>query len=101
MIDNETEKQLHERSSRGESLTSTEQAQLAAWYAAQDLTEADLLHPLVIEVDLPLLQRQVDVASTQLMAITERIQQVAAENNALRQEITRLQQQLASQKQPV
>lgn len=100
MIDNETEKQLHERSSRGESLTSAEQAQLAAWYAAQDMTEADLLHPLVIEVDLPLLQRQVDVASTQLMAITERIQQVAAENNALRQEITRLQQQLASQKQP-
>jgi peptidoglycan hydrolase CwlO-like protein len=53
----------------------------------------------MVEADLGTLQRQIDAASAQLTAATERIQQVAAENNALRQEITRLRQQLASQKQ--
>lgn len=93
MINDEIGKQLHDKASWGESLTAEEQAQLTAWYAAQDAAEADLLPPPAVEVDLETLQRQVDVASTQLTAVTERIQQVTAENNDLRQ-------QLASRKQP-
>lgn len=100
MIRDETGKQLHDKASRGESLTAEEQAQLTAWYVAQDAAEADLLPQPAVEVDLEALQRQVDAASTQLTAVTERIQQVAAENNDLRQEIIRLRQQLASRKQP-
>lgn len=100
MISDETEKQLHDKASRGESLTAVEQAQLTAWYAAQDAAEVDVLRQPVVEADLETLQRQVEAASAQLTAVTERIQQVTVENNTLRQEITRLRQQLASQKQP-
>jgi len=100
MISDETGKQLHDKASRGESLTAVEQAQLTAWYATQDEAEANVLHQAAVEVDLEILQRQVDAASTQLTAVTERIQQVTAENNDMRQEITRLRQQLASRKQP-
>jgi regulator of replication initiation timing len=52
------------------------------------------------DVDLETLQRQVDAASLQLTAVTERIQEVAAENNTLRREISRLRQQLVNQIQP-
>ena len=100
MISDETGKQLHDKASRGENLTAAEQAQLTAWYTTQDAAEANLLLPPAVEVDLGTLQRQVDAASTQLTAVTERIQQVTAENNDMRQEITRLRQQLASRKQP-
>lgn len=99
-MSDETGKQLHDRASRGEILTTAEQAQLTAWYAAQDAAEADLLHQPAVETDLETLQRQVDTASAQLTAVTGRIQQVTAENNTLRQEIMRLRQQLASQRQP-
>lgn len=100
MISDKTGKQLHDKAGRRENLTAVEQAQLTAWYAANDAAEADLWPPPAVEVDLEALQRQVDAASTQLTAVTERIQQVTAENNDLRQEITRLRQQLASRKQP-
>lgn len=93
-------KQLHDRQSRGETLTAEEQAQLTAWYVAQDAIEADLLQKPEMNTDLETLQRQVEAASVQLTAVTERIQQVTAENSALRQEITRLRKQLANQKQP-
>jgi regulator of replication initiation timing len=73
---------------------------LTAWYVAQDAAEADLLRQPAVKVDLGTLQRQVDAALAQLTAVTERIQQMIAENNALRQEITRLRQPVASQKQP-
>ena len=100
MISDEIGKQLHDRLSRGETLSAAEQAQLTAWYATQDAAEADLLYQPAIETDLEPLQRQIDIASAQLTAVTERIQQVTAENSILRQEITRLRQQLANQKQP-
>ncbi len=100
MLAEETGKRLHDRASRGESLTDEEQAQLAAWYAVQDAAESEMLRQPEVEVDVEVLQRQVDAASAQLMTVAERIQQVVAENNLLRQEIARLQQQLASRKQP-
>jgi peptidoglycan hydrolase CwlO-like protein len=100
MISDKTGKQLHDRLSRGETLSTTEQAQLTTWYAAQDAAEADLLHQPAINTDLGTLQQQVDAASAQLTSVTERIQQVTAENSTLRQEISRLRKQLADQKQP-
>ena len=100
MSSDKTVKKLHDRQSRGESLSAAEQAQLSAWYAAQDEAEMDLLHRPVIDTDLETLQKQVDAASVRLTAVTERIQQVTAENISIRQEISRLRQQLANQKHP-
>jgi hypothetical protein len=100
MISNKTGKRLHDRATRGEQLTPEEEAQLEAWYTAQDMAEADLLPKNRPDVDLETLQRQVDAASLQLTAVTERIQEVAAENNTLRREISRLRQQLVNQIQP-
>lgn len=101
MVSDEIGKKLHDKASRGKTLTIEEQTQLTAWYTSQDEAEANFLSPLANKVDLEALQRQVDTASNQLTAVTERIQQVTVENKSLRQEITNLQQQLASRKQPI
>jgi peptidoglycan hydrolase CwlO-like protein len=97
MISDVTGKQLHDRLTRNETLTPDEQALLTAWYTAQDSAEMDLLPKATTKIDLETLERQVNAASAQLTAVTERIQEVAAENNTLRQEISRLRQQLVNQ----
>lgn len=100
MIGDEMGRQLHDKASLGKQLTASEQAQLMAWYAAHDTAEAAQLTQPAIVIELEALQRQIDVASTQLIEATTRIQQTAAENDKLRLEIAHLRQRLASQRHP-
>jgi hypothetical protein len=100
MIDDEKGKLLHHRFTLGETLTAEEQAQLSAWYTAIDEAEAELLNQPQEAVDLEALQNQIDVSSAQLLAVTERISQVTHENNVIRQENSRLRQQLVNRTQP-
>jgi cell division protein FtsB len=87
--------QLHDRSTRGEPLTSEEIRQLETWYAQQDAIEQERLIPqATATADLETLHSQIDASLNQLTAVTQRIQQIAAENAALRQENTTLRQQL-------
>ena len=86
---------LHDRATRGEDLTTDEEAQLVAWYAEQDRLEAD---GLVIPDEAPslsVLKLQVDEAISQLRSTARQIEDVAAENDAIRQEIAVLQDRLA------
>ena len=85
---------LHDRSTRGESLTSAEQDQLEEWYTLQDAQESYLLQAEEPVSDLSQLRMQVDAALAHLTAISQRIQTVTSENDALRKEISVLQQQL-------
>ncbi len=87
-------KQLHDKASRGEMLTTTERAQLEQWYAMQDATEFKALGLDAAEKTLATLQTQIDSALTQLLTVTRRIQEVASENETLRREISTLRQQL-------
>ncbi|HRQ37046.1 MAG TPA: hypothetical protein PLD25_03915 [Chloroflexota bacterium] len=100
MISDELGVQLHDRWTRGESLTEEEMAQLAGWYEVQDEAERKLLNIPDTHTDLVQLQAQVDEAVAELAQLTKFIQEKTAENNALRRDIAALRQQLASQIQP-
>ena len=90
-------KQLHDKATRGESVSAEERSLLEDWYALQDRAEGETLGLATDEETLTTLQAQVEAALTQLMTVTKRIQEVASENEALRREISTLRRQLAYQ----
>ena len=87
---------LHDRSTRGETLSVDEQTQLETWYEQQDTLEGDILGTSSQDEAKIKLQSEVEAALIQLTAITKRIQDVAAENKLLRQEINVLHRQLSA-----
>ncbi len=97
MISNEIAKQLHDRFTRGTSLSVEEQAQLEEWYVFQDRVEGEILESTTPKSTLTTLQSQIETALNQLTAATTRIQEIASENETLRQEITILRRQLSLQ----
>ncbi len=94
MISEDSARKLHERFSRGETLSVEEQKQLENWYARQDTAESKMLRLTTSEKTVATLQAQVDAALTQLLTVTKRIQEVASENETLRHEIAGLRRQL-------
>jgi hypothetical protein len=98
-----TEQQLHDRATRGETLSAEEQAQLKEWYARLDREEAAILQSAALPSSLALLHTQIETALGQLATLTQRIQALTGENAAVRQEIVSLQVRLArtSTPQPV
>jgi predicted nucleic acid-binding Zn-ribbon protein len=85
---------LHDRATRGKTLTADEQAQLDAWYAVQDAAETVLLGDLSAPDDLRDLQAGVEQAITHILATSRRIRELDAQNTGLRFEIAELQQRL-------
>lgn len=98
MISNGLGMQLHDRWTRGQKLTDEEQAQLEDWYQQQDAEEAKQLSLASTTVEISDLQAQVETALTQLVTVLQRVQQITAENEALRREVSTLRQQLTSLK---
>lgn len=98
MTSNEVGIQLHNRATRGETLTSAERAQLDDWYILQDAQESELLQLPSTLPDLSQLRAQIDTALDHLTSTTQRIQQTTAENETLRDEISELRQQLSAAK---
>ena len=94
---NATGQQLHDRATRGETLTEAEQGSLASWYERQDAEEAALLGASapMTEAALRHLRGEVEAASARMLAATQAIQAQVAENERLRQEIAALTQRLA------
>jgi hypothetical protein len=87
-------KQLHDKATRGITLSAAEQAQLEAWYAQQDQEEDAVLAQTTRPQALVALQTQVDAAVAQLLAATQHIQELVVHNETLRRDIAILQQQL-------
>jgi hypothetical protein len=96
MTSDDFSKELHDRSTRGETLSPKEQAQLKSWYALQDEIEDNILGATTSEKTKATMQAQIETTLRQLMVVTGRIQEVASENEALRQEIISLRRQLAN-----
>jgi hypothetical protein len=92
--------QLHDRATRGESLSAEERAQLDAWYARLDAEEGAVLAGAVPPGSITALQAQIATALAQLGTVTQHIQAVTAENAAVRQEITALRRLLAQKSTP-
>ncbi len=81
-------KRLHNRATRGASLTAEEQKKLVAWYEAQDQAEMEKLNlPAAAETDASL-QSEIDSTLLRIAAVTRSIQEIFSENKALREEIT-------------
>lgn len=97
MVSDDLAKQLHDRATRGELLSAEEQSLLEDWYALLDCMESDTLGLTTDEKTLASLQAQVESALIQLMTVTKRIQEVAAENETLRHEVAVLRRQLVHQ----
>lgn len=96
MVSENTAKQLHDKSTRGQTLSPEEQTRLEEWYAVQDAAESQLLGMSSINgSNTATLQKQIDAALMQLSTVTTRIQEITAENTELKQEIHVLRNQLA------
>ena len=94
LVSDDLVKQLHDRATRGGTLSAEEQRQLESWYASQDTAESKALGLATGEKTLATLQAQVDAALAQLMTVAKRIQEIASENETLRREIATLRHQL-------
>lgn len=95
MINDELGKVLHDKASRGEQLSETEQQQLETWYAHQDRLELEAIQLPTNDTPISDLQAQVEAAFEQLVKLSSRIQKVAAENEQLRNENAILLDQLS------
>jgi chromosome segregation ATPase len=94
MISDESVKLLHDKATRGQKLSVKEQKLLENWYAIQDAAESEMLSLPANDKTIAALRRQLEAAQAQLVATMQRIQEITAENDALRRDIASLQRQL-------
>ncbi len=95
---NDIGKDLHDRATRGESLSPDEHRQLEAWYAAHDAAEARDL--AAADPQDKSLEAQIRATLSQITRVTQQLQDGIAENAALRREIASLRLQLAEESTP-
>ena len=81
------EQTLHDRATCGETLTAEEQTALKIWYARQDAEESALLNANVSSSSTGALREQISMALAELRAVTEHVQTLTTENEAIRREI--------------
>lgn len=87
--------QLHDKVTRGGTLTEPEQVTLEAWYARQDAEEAaQIAASSTPSPILTALRTEVSAATRQLSEVTQRIQAQSDENERLRQENAALSERL-------
>ena len=91
---------LHDRATRGEVLSSEEQAQLEQWYAAQDNAEQGILNSPAASAATSDLQLQVTGVLERCITLAQRIQELSHHNDDLRRDIAQLRQQVARHLQP-
>ncbi len=94
MIPDEIGQKLHDRATRGHTLTTEEQEQLRRWYADHDQQEIAQLNAAPAPSQLAELQARVQQATAQVVVQAQRIEVLTAENAQLRQEIASLQRLL-------
>lgn len=94
MITDDIGRQLHLKATRGKPLTAEVQKDLQEWYAFHDSEESRILNSHLSSDLLPILREQADLALQQLLTTTKRLQEIAVENERLRQENVVLQERL-------
>jgi len=98
MIPDAIGQKLHDRATRGETLTPEEQMLLQTWYAHHDQQEMAQLDAAPVPSRLADLQSGVQQASAQVVVQAQRIEALTAENAQLRLEIASLQRLLSAQR---
>jgi uncharacterized small protein (DUF1192 family) len=95
-MDTETSVQeLHQRLVRGVALTEAEQARLATWYDQEDASELALLALRPSAPAIAELQAHLTATFDQLREAMIRVAELTEQNSSLRQEIGRLEVELA------
>lgn len=87
-------KQLHDSATRGTALSADQQAELDAWYAEHDQAESQLLGLADVPPSPVDLRAQVEEAFNRLLKTAQQVQELTAQNDALRREIGELQRRL-------
>lgn len=77
---------LHDRATRGEVLSETEQMQLSNWYELQDKLESDSLNKIDVKEILSKRNMQIESALSEIAKITSTIQKILSENEKIRRE---------------
>lgn len=95
MIADEIGQQLHDKSTRGASLTAREQAQLDEWYREHDNSEGSGLNRSKGESAIAALRTQITEGLAQMQAVAADIQNLAGANETLRREVTALRERMA------
>ena len=84
---------LHDKRTRGLTLSAEEQVTLDAWYARQDAEEQASLGSASTSPLLTRMHAELDAINAELRSVTQRIQEATAENTRIRDEIIKLQAQ--------
>lgn len=98
MIPDELGQKLHDRATRGETLTTEDQEVLRSWYAHHDQAEMAQLSTAPDPSRLADLQSRVQQATAQVVVQARHIEALTAENAQLRQEIASLQRLLSAKR---
>jgi DNA repair ATPase RecN len=99
MISDEVGIQLHDRASRGGTLSPEERAALEAWYAQHDAEDAAGSKWHAVPVDVEDLRLKVQATLVRIEAAAQRMRQLEAENDQLRREIAEMERQLLQSRQ--
>lgn len=100
MIPDEIGQKLHDRATRGESLSAEERLQLQRWYAHHDQEEMALFNAAPSPSRLAELHAQVQQTTAQVVVQAQNIESLTVENAQLRQEIAALQRLLSATRKP-
>lgn len=96
MSPDEIGQKLHDRATRGETLTAEEQEKLRLWYARHDQEEMEQLSAAPVPIQLAELQSRVQQATAKVVVQAQHIEALTAENAQLRQEVATLQRLLSA-----
>jgi capsule polysaccharide export protein KpsE/RkpR len=96
MTPDEIGQRLHDRATRGETLTPEEEERLRRWYADHDQEEMAQLNAAPVPSELTDIQARLQHAAAHVVAQAQRIEAMTAENAQLRQEIASLQSVLSA-----
>jgi len=95
MVSDELGQHLHDLATRGKTLSAEEQAQLSKWYDQQDRAEMTMLEQSAPSQDQTYLQTEINKVLHQIGNASKQIQEIAQQNEGLRQEVARFRRQLA------
>src|ERR1700730_16188872 len=91
---------LHDKRARGLALSKDEEARLNAWYVQHDAEERALSSSRQEPPVRIMLQARKEAINHQLQMVTEHVRKATAENARLRDEITKLQEQIGRSNAP-
>lgn len=95
MTEEQTGPQLHDRATRGETLSEEEQTRLARWYHEEDEREVKRLGLDRPEGELPDLSVRIEASLVQIRSLTEQLHELSAQNDGLRRDILMLRREVA------